>query len=69
MTECNARRCNGGPTGVWCGKPSTVVVTEAGGGAWPMQWFACDDPAHHGEGNKTEPVAEWFQARGLEVPQ
>jgi hypothetical protein len=61
MSEPPARNCNGGPHGAaWCGAPATVVCTERAGFPFPMQWYACDDPAHQ-EGGSTESIAEWFE--------
>jgi hypothetical protein len=48
------RFCNGGPHGVWCGKPAELVCNVSG-----FQWFAC---SAHTEGAATTPIAEWFTA-------
>jgi len=58
--ERDRRLCNGGPHGQWCGAVATVVVTEKIADPLPaLQWYACDDVAHH-EGGSTEPIAQWF---------
>lgn len=58
MKEANGtphpiRKCNGGPSGPWCGKVATCVCAARDG----LQWFACDA---HTEGAATEPIAAWF---------
>lgn len=59
------RRCNGGPGGPWCGKDATVVCTEGADDAkHPLQWYACDEPAHH-RGAHTEPLDAWLARHGL----
>lgn len=61
------RRCNGGPTGTWCGRHATVVCTEREDGPHPLQWYACDEPEHHGDA-VTEPLAAWLARNGLPPP-
>lgn len=53
-----ARHCNGGPAGPWCGQVATVVCTEKGV-LRPLQWYACDTPEHHA-GAETMPLAAWW---------
>jgi hypothetical protein len=61
------RHCNGGSLGsTWCGLPATVVCSERGA-EHPLQWFACDDPAHQ-EGATTEPIDPWLVRNGFTSP-
>jgi hypothetical protein len=44
-----------------------VVCTKRDGSAHPLQWYACNELAHH-DGADVEPIADWFTRNGLPVP-